>query len=96
MRGLDIRVMYAKAKVKAITSPGGAEDDFLEVLQGAHDEGHMDYHQHRENTVPTMFADVRMLACAWKNGYILAGELDEMLECPHCRESRGNPCPCHG
>jgi hypothetical protein len=94
MRGLDIRVLYARAKVAAVIDAVKGDEDMANVLAFASDEGRQDY-RNGVPRFPTMFADVPALINAWRAGYKDAGECAEMDACPHCSSCCGDPCPTH-
>ncbi|BAG48007.1 hypothetical protein C6Q28_17090 [Burkholderia multivorans] len=93
MRGLDVRVNYALAKIKAIVDP--QSDLVIASLYDAQAEGYYDY-QAGVYSVPTMFADVPELVAEWEWGQQMAEECDAVSQCPDCQNDSGNPCPVHG
>ena len=68
MRGLDIRIAYAKAKLLSITDQKGSEDAFFEAINDAQLDGYSDY-QAGLHGVPIMFADEPSLRRAWLTGW---------------------------
>ncbi|VWC93716.1 hypothetical protein BCO18430_03434 [Burkholderia contaminans] len=93
MRGLDIRVSFALARIAEITDPESW--DIIEVQWEAEALGRRDYWNGCEE-VPTMFADEPYLRDAWKRGIADAQMSEEMENCSGCIAARGDPCPYHG
>lgn len=92
MRGLNVRVEYALAKIEEITDP--ETHSMLYALNEAEAEGYRDYP--RYDSAPIMFADVPELVSAWTTGYDFAAECEELENCPMCEAAHGDPCPAHG
>ncbi|HGO6073739.1 TPA: hypothetical protein ACK3Q6_004481 [Burkholderia cepacia] len=92
MRGLNIRVEYALAKIEEITDP--ESHWMLYALHEAEAEGYRDYR--RYDSAPIMFADVPELVRAWTAGYDSAALCEELENCPLCQAAQGDPCPVHG
>lgn len=67
MRGLNIRIEYANAKIGLIRHPE-SRTAIGDVLCDAEDQGIADFHD-GECIVPAMFADVPELVRAWEIGY---------------------------
>lgn len=88
MRGLDIRIDYARAKVLDA-------ELMLSVLIDANCQGREDFYSGCDD-VPIMIKDVPELVCAWKEGWRDERELAEMMDCPGCNDCTGNPCHIHG
>ncbi|HDR9497299.1 hypothetical protein LGM57_33585 [Burkholderia cepacia] len=93
MRGLDIRVSFALARIAEITDP--ETWDMIEVQCNAEALGRNDYWNGRDE-VPTMFADEPYLRDAWKRGNADAEMCEELENCASCIAARGDPCPIHG
>lgn len=93
MRGLNIRVSFALARIAEIADPESW--DIIEVQWEAEALGHRDYRNGCE-AVPTMFADEPYLRDAWMRGNADAQMSEEMENCPSCNAARGDPCPIHG
>jgi hypothetical protein len=93
MRGLNIRVSFALARIAEITDPESS--DMIEVQWEAEALGHRDYWDGCED-VPTMFADEPYLRNAWMRGNADAETGEEMQNCSGCTAARGDPCPYHG
>lgn len=93
MRGLNVRVEYANAKIAEIVDPN--TDAMCLALNEAEAEGYRDYHA-RLYSVPVMFADVPGLVSAWESGQNFAAECEELENCESCKAARGDPCPVHG
>ncbi|VWC52650.1 hypothetical protein BLA23254_08048 [Burkholderia lata] len=93
MRGLNVRVEYANAKIAEIVDPNS--DAMCFALNEAEAEGYRDYHA-RLDSVPVMFADVPGLVTAWQSGQNFAADCEEMENCPYCKAAHGDPCPVHG
>ncbi|MGC3027072.1 hypothetical protein ACPUER_18320 [Burkholderia sp. DN3021] len=93
MRGLDIRVSFALARIAAIADPESW--DMIDVECDAETLGRNDYWNGRKE-LPTMFADEPFLRDAWKRGEADAAMCDELENCSSCIAARGDPCPIHG
>ncbi|MBR8034682.1 MULTISPECIES: hypothetical protein [Burkholderia cepacia complex] len=93
MRGLDIRVSFALARIASITDP--EQFDMIEVQIDTETLGRNDYWNGRRE-LPTMFADEPLLRAAWEQGQNDAAMCEELENCPHCIAARGDPCPIHG
>lgn len=93
MRGLNVRVQYANAKIAEIVDPN--TDAVCLAWHDAQAEGYRDY-QEQLDSVPVMFADVPELVSAWYSGYEMAAEDEEVSHCLDCNNGSGNPCPIHG
>lgn len=93
MRGLDIRVAFALARIAAITDP--EKFDMIEVQIDTETLGRNDYWNGRRE-LPTMFADEPFLREAWEQGQSDAAMCDEFENCSLCIAARGDPCPIHG
>ena len=98
MRGLDVRLAYARNKVLCsvgVIVPGSDDDDGWMVFQAAKASG---YHDHLagQSEVPILFRDEPELVNAWKEGQDEAAEFEEMSECTGCNDGTGNPCCIHG
>ncbi|RXV64181.1 hypothetical protein D1006_41045 [Burkholderia stabilis] len=92
MRGLDIRVAFALARIAVIVDPENT--DIEEVMWDAEGMGRNDYQCGLE--LPIMFVDEPALANAWKQGNADAAFSEELENCPNCIAARGDPCPIHG
>lgn len=92
MRGLDIRVAFAHARIAAITEPSGDHMELVVMLAEA--MGHADYW--RGLHLPVMFEDEPILSRAWQRGCDGAEPSEEIEHCPDCIAARGDPCPVHG
>lgn len=92
MRGLDIRVAFALARIAAITDPHG--EAMMDVIIDAECLGHAEYRRNYE--VPVMFEGERDLTLAWSRGWNAAAYSEELENCPCCIAARGDPCPIHG
>ncbi|AOJ79227.1 hypothetical protein WS86_00380 (plasmid) [Burkholderia savannae] len=93
MRGLDIRVSFALARIAAIVDP--ESHDMIEVQCDTETLGRNDYWSGRK-TLPTMFADEPFLQEAWERGQVDAAMCEELETCSECEAARGDPCPIHG
>ncbi|KWH27657.1 hypothetical protein WL99_20100 [Burkholderia cepacia] len=92
MRGLDIRVSFALARIALIADPENT--DIEEVMWNAVGMGRDDYRCGLE--LPIMFADEPALANSWKQGNADAALSEELENCPDCIAACGDPCPIHG
>lgn len=88
MRGLDIRVSFALARIASITNPDNF--DMIDVQNDTDTLGRNDYWNGRHE-LPTMFADEPFLRKAWERGQDDAAMCEELEECPHCFAARGDP-----
>ncbi|WP_186053749.1 hypothetical protein [Burkholderia gladioli] len=91
MRGLDIRVAFAMAKIALIADP--TKEDLFFVLMDAQAQGWHD--EQAGETLPVMFADELMLREAWMRGAKAAEIDDEIAFCDCCNDGTGDPCPLH-
>lgn len=93
MRGLDVRVAYANAKIEAIANP---ESDA--VTDVAFEAEALGYREHGEGfeSAPTMLADVPELVRAWEAGNAIAQQAAAMARCTGCNDGTGSPCRIHG
>ena len=94
IRGLEIRVKYAKALVLSVTDTEEADLDAREAHMEAEKMGYDDYWAGQEDC-PAMFDD-STLADSWRRGKFAASDRDEMAHCSGCKEANGDPCPVHG
>jgi len=99
MRGLDIRVMLAKARtmevIHCVTSDHGLTDWMIDVEVAAESLGHMDAHRGLSEP-PVMFQNEPDLLRWWRCGRETYREMREMAECHGCNNGTGDPCPHHG
>ncbi|VWD44889.1 hypothetical protein BCO18175_07172 [Burkholderia contaminans] len=93
MRGLDIRVSFALARIAEILDPESW--DIIEVQCEAESLGRNDYWNGRRE-LPTMFADEPFLRAASEQGQNDAAMCEELENCSGCIAARGDPCPYHG
>lgn len=98
LRGLDIRLAFATAKLRAgvahaVDHTDEPSDDFYAAVENAKALGIADFAAGNKE-VPHMFKDENFLAAAWLDGFDFAEELEDMRQCSTCQS--GNPCPAHG
>ncbi|MQL50085.1 MULTISPECIES: hypothetical protein [Photorhabdus] len=94
MRGLQIRMAYASAKVMSVIDTEKAKHEFCEVLFEANLCGYDEYSSGMKEP-PTMFLDEPQLLKAWWNGWNFHSEAEEMQYCPECNNQYGAPCSHH-
>jgi hypothetical protein len=93
MRGLDIRVNFAKATLYVGIDPTPENADaVLDVLVLASEEGSADFTD-GQGELPGMFAGVLDLVRAWNDGWSLAAQMAECAQCDGC--SSLAMCPTH-
>ena len=68
LRGLDIRILFAKAKVMRVIDSIKAEREIEDVLEGAYFLGFLDSCAAKQ-TPPLIFADEPELLAAWEEGF---------------------------
>ncbi|NWC64000.1 hypothetical protein [Cedecea sp. P7760] len=68
LRGLDIRMQFAKAKVMRVIDSNKAELEMADVLESAYFSGFLDSCAAKQ-TPPCMFADEPVLLAAWEDGF---------------------------
>ncbi|WP_233981877.1 hypothetical protein [Pectobacterium versatile] len=94
MRGLSIRIDFAKAKVMRVIDNEKYLDDLGSVIFDAEDEGYIDGRM-GVDTPPTMFADEPPLLLAWNKGYESGLCSIEMETCSYCNDIYCDMCPIH-
>ncbi|EBU2236239.1 hypothetical protein IU285_004545 [Salmonella enterica] len=94
MRGLEIRISYAMAKVMRVIDEEKAKLEVIEALNEAKEYGFFDYSAGFKEA-PIMFLDEPKLLEAWQKGWYFHSEADEMENCPGCNNQDGTPCPFH-
>ncbi|TDB43245.1 hypothetical protein [Photorhabdus luminescens] len=94
MRGLQIRIAFASAKVMRVIDAEKAKSEFNEVLFEARQCGYDEY-SFGMKVPPTMFLDEPQLLKAWRNGWNFHSEAEEMEHCPECNNQYGIPCSQH-
>ena len=95
MRGLDARVLLAKARIANITDAVKAETLRIDAWLAAQLVGYRDARSGIKEP-PLQFAGEPELLREWKDGqetYLLT---EEMRDCSICSDSRGDPCHIHG
>ncbi|GAB2855963.1 hypothetical protein GCM10027277_25700 [Pseudoduganella ginsengisoli] len=95
MRGLDIRVMLAQAKITALCNPEEAQELYCDVLYEAMAQGVRDARANIDQ-VPLLFKGEELLESRWHDGYMTELLRQDMDDCPSCNDGTGNPCPFHG
>lgn len=95
MRGLNTRVLLAKARIMAIVDEISAEDMFIDVWLAAQADGNRDADQGIYDA-PLMFGGEPQLVTWWKEGQMSYRLGVEMLGCSGCQNERGEPCHVHG
>lgn len=99
LRGLDIRVEYALAKVLEVTDPEAALEVIgLSVVPAAEYLGGREYYEGIDiERHPLTFQGVSELEEAWRWGWERECDWEQMQACEYCQDqSTGNPCPLHG
>lgn len=94
MRGLQIRMAYASAKVMRVIDAEKAKDEFREVLFAANMYGYDEYLSDMKEP-PTMFLDEPQLLKAWRKGWNYHRDADEMRNCPECNNQDSLFCSFH-
>ncbi|MBX9834353.1 MAG: hypothetical protein K2X78_15070 [Burkholderiaceae bacterium] len=95
MRGLDIRVMLAQARITAFVDSAQAEGMYYNVVDEAFTQGMQDARSGMAQ-LPLLFKDEQMLESSWRRGYEFELESIEMRACWNCNNGTGDPCPTHG
>lgn len=97
MRGLTIRMKYAKGVVAASIF-GNDDDRANELWESTADAwalGYFDHENGREDP-PGMIKDVSGLLLAWQSGWNAADESEAIRHCPTCQSNTSVYCPVHG
>ncbi|MDB6375073.1 hypothetical protein [Photorhabdus bodei] len=94
MRGLQIRMAYALAKVMRVIDAEKAKNEFSEVLFEAQRYGYDEY-SFGMKVPPTMFLDEPQLLKAWRNGWNFHSEAEEIQHCPECNSQYNISCSFH-
>lgn len=95
MRGLNIRVRYARAKIGVKLLGDDALEVLEEILADAQGLGRSDCLQGWDDA-PGLFKGEENLVKAWNWGWGWQAELEDMRACSSCNDDTGNPCPLHG
>jgi hypothetical protein len=95
MRGLDVRVLLARARIMELIDADEAQDMYYEVMNGAMCEGMQDA-LNGISRPPILFRDEKLLISGWHDGFVYKLESMEMEECWECHNGTGNPCSVHG
>lgn len=95
MRGLDIRVMLAQARITAFCNPEEAQALYSDVLYEAMALGVRDARADIDQR-PLLFDGEAALESRWHDGYFTEMLRQDMEVCPTCNDGTGNPCPFHG
>ena len=95
MRGLDVRIALAKARIAAVIDPESDEADVGAVAYDAYGLGVQEY-MAGEMTAPVMFRHEPLLLQAWESGQQFGAELEEMNACDGCQDTSLPMCPYHG
>lgn len=95
MRGLEIRVMLARAKIAALCDPEQAQELYCDVMYEAMAQGVRDARANIDE-MPLLFKGEELLETRWDNGYVSELIRQDMEHCPTCNDGTGNPCPFHG
>ncbi|MES2260586.1 MAG: hypothetical protein V4724_18855 [Pseudomonadota bacterium] len=95
MRGLDIRVMLAQARIAAVYDAVQADEMHYDVRYEAMAQGMRDARDGIHH-VPILFNGEKLLISSWYDGFESELERMEMDDCPECNDGTGNPCSVHG
>jgi hypothetical protein len=94
MRGLDVRIMLAKARV--MDGIHGVGNDYeIDVFSEAQTLGYVEATDGLYEP-PVMFLTEPALLYWWRAGQDLVWGGLEMAGCSGCNNGTGDPCPCHG
>ncbi len=99
MRGLDVRIMLAQARIMevihGVRNNNVLSDWMADVWMEAQALGHREVTEGLSEP-PVMFQNEPDLLTWWEQGQSVYWDMIEMAECPHCNDGTGNPCPSHG
>ena len=97
MRGLDIRLRWARGVVAASIFGGDEGNELLESREDAIALGHFDHQVGRDrDDPPGLIRDVCSLLQAWLSGWDDADEAKDMQQCQTCQSTSTVFCPVHG
>lgn len=95
MRGLDIRVEMANARVLAVLDLDAGNDKIVGLMFRARGMGAADY-RNGLYRVPSMFVGDAPLTDWWVDGQESAARLAKRSHCSGCKNRWGHPCSMHG
>lgn len=95
MRGLDTRVLLARARCMALHDADRADMLMVDVYYDAEADGYIDA-ENGIHTPPLQFAGEPSLLNGWQQGWNDYWLALERSNCGGCDNSRGDPCPIHG
>jgi len=99
MRGLDVRIELAKARVMAVVAGADAGFDiamrFVDAFNGARMLGFADAGEGNAE-LPMLFRDEPDLQAWWNDGYNTFIDLAEIEHCSYCNNHAIRACLYHG
>jgi len=95
MRGLDTRVLLAKARIMSLIDKDKADEMMMDVWMEAFGDGSTDAFN-GIYTPPMQFSDEPKLLQWWRDGQEFYLLNVEMNDCSGCNSHRGEPCHIHG
>lgn len=95
MRGLETRVLLARARVMALVDQAKADEMMIEVYLSAQHDGMIDARK-GFTAYPMQFEHEPDLRAWWDDGYEHYELGVEMANCYGCNDDTGNPCCYHG
>lgn len=99
IRGIEARTLLAQANVQSVIHGADSHhywDVLYEAINEAVIDGRHEYATHGYRDAPRLFAGEPLLVNAWKNGWAMARDMDEISHCSSCQAADGDPCPMHG